>query len=104
MIVQNLNIGPYSHRVELYKNNIDLINQNVIEREFVMLRSYEFRNTVIYDTEMYFIEKDIFIDYIKSKFKNTNIQCEDLTSGLIFPVTLVENDSFSLKDLILIRI
>lgn len=96
MITQYINISDYKYRVELLKNNIDLVNQDVIEDSYIMIRSYEWRNGVIYDTDMYFIEKSLFYNYIyrRSQNKSDNI---DLTSGLVFPVTYQDFESFSLN-------
>lgn len=97
MITQYINISGYEFKTELLKNNIDLKTIDKVSGEFIMLRSYEFRNSIIYDKDMYFIEKSLFYDYIYKRKSNLSSDNTDLTSGLIFPVSSMDFESFSLN-------
>ena len=92
-ITSHITLGEYVHRLELLKNGIDLTGAEIEEHEFIMLRSYEFRNTVIYDTELYFIDREIFADYVKQLSQSGK---DGFKSGLIFPIANNDYESFSL--------
>lgn len=94
--IQNITLGEHSYLVELYKDKIDITGSDRIECEYVMLRSYEFRNSVIYDTEMYFVEKTLWNEYISRLKKSNDLLKDDLTSGLIFPIASMNYETFSL--------
>lgn len=96
MTIQNITLGEHSYLVELYKDKIDITGSDRIECEYVMLRSYEFRNSVIYDTEMYFVEKTLWNEYISRLKNSNNLLKDDLTSGLIFPIASMNYETFSL--------
>lgn len=96
MTIQNITLGEHSYLVELYKNKIDMTGSDRIECEYVMLRSYEFRNSIIYDTEMYFVEKTLWNEYISRLKNSNNLLKDDLTSGLIFPIASMNYETFSL--------
>ncbi len=98
MTIQNITLGEHIFLVELYKDKIDMKGGERLSNEYVMLRNYEFRNSVIYDTEMYFVEKSIWNEYIKRLKNSANNKCikDDLTSGLIFPIASMDYETFSL--------
>lgn len=96
MTIQNITLGEHTFLVELYKDKIDMKDGERLSCEYVMLRNYEFRNSVIYDTEMYFVEKSIWNEYIKRLKNSNNLLKEDLTSGLIFPIASMDYETFSL--------
>lgn len=98
MTRQNITLGEHTFLVELYKDKIDMKDGERLSVEYVMLRNYEFRNSIIYDTEMYFVEKSIWNEYVKrlQNSKNSNSIKDDLTSGLIFPIASMNYETFSL--------
>lgn len=96
MNIQNITLGEHSFLVELYKDKIDLDGPDRISNEYVMLRNYEFRNSIIYDTEMYFIEKSIWNEYLNRLQNGKELLKDDLTSGLIFPIASMDYETFSL--------
>ena len=98
MTIQNITLGEHTFFVELYKDKIDMKDGERLSVEYVMLRNYEFRNSIIYDTEMYFVEKSIWNEYVKrlQNSKNSNSIKDDLTSGLIFPIASMNYETFSL--------
>ena len=98
MTIQNITLGEHTFFVELYKDKIDMKDGERLSVEYVMLRNYEFRNSIIYDTEMYFVEKSIWNEYVKrlQNSKNSNSIKDDFTSGLIFPIASMNYETFSL--------
>ena len=98
MTIQNITLGEHTFFVELYKDKIDMKDGERLSVEYVMLRNYEFRNSIIYDTEMYFVEKSIWNEYVNrlQNSKNSNSIKDDLTSGLIFPIASMNYETFSL--------
>lgn len=97
MIRQSITLGNHSFLVDMYKDKIDLTDTDRIKEEYVMIRSYEFRNSVIYDTAMYFIEKSIWNEYVNRLYHGDELLLKkDLTSGLIFPISSMLKESFSL--------
>lgn len=98
MTIQNITLGEHTFFVKLYKDKIDMKDGERLSVEYVMLRNYEFRNSIIYDTEMYFVEKSIWNEYVKrlQNSKNSNSIKDDLTSGLIFPIASMNYETFSL--------
>lgn len=96
MQIQNITLGEHTFLVELYKDKIDMKGGERLSGEYVMLRNYEFRNSVIYDTEMYFVEKSIWNEYLNRLKNSKNLLKDDLTSGLIFPIASMNYETFSL--------
>lgn len=96
MTIQNITLGEHTFLVELYKDKIDMKGGERLSGEYVMLRNYQFRNSVIYDTEMYFVEKSVWNEYIKRLKNSNNLLKDDLTSGLIFPIASMDYETFSL--------
>lgn len=89
MIRQDIRIGDYSnigitltsykYIIDFYKHDVDDIS--VVYKNFVMLRKYNIINDIVYDTDIYFIDKGLFDENGKLK--------EDAT--IIYPAT---NGSF----------
>lgn len=87
--LQYISVGDVRYKAEFFKSNIDTEVSNVTGK-YVMLRSYAFMNNVLYDTDLYFVEKELFVSYINKKQEKDVNGNENLTSGLIFPVTGVD--------------
>ena len=82
---QTINIGDFKYIVDLYDATIDY--SPVIQKEYYIIRNVEFIGNVAYDTDIYFIEKEI---YEKMKENNT------ITTDLIaFPYHNSNFGSFS---------
>lgn len=83
-----INIGPYRYLIEHYDANTDLKN-NQYSAEFVMLRNYTIMNNIIYDNDIYIIEKKHMNDYI-DEIKN------GLSGNSIaFPITDTNTNNYS---------
>lgn len=93
--VQDISLNGITYRVELRKADIDLVGKNSITSNFVMLRSYNFQNSVLYDTDLYFVDKEIFNEYVSTYSENSESPSLNLGCGLIFPKT---NDYNSLQN------
>lgn len=82
MIRRNISINEYEYQVELYKAVSDL--NNSVSKKYVMLRKFYLTNNIAYDTDIYFIEKDLFW---KVTGLGTSEEKVILTDGtVIFPV------------------
>ena len=70
MIRQDIRIGDYTNKgesltsykfiVDLYKAGIDFAED--IKKNYVMIRKYNVVNEVIYDTDVYIIERELVND------------------------------------------
>lgn len=89
---QFISVGGVRYKAEmLYDNNA------LMQCEYVMLRSYAFKNNILYDTDLYFVEKELVSLYIKKKYnEKDNAGNEDLTSGLLFPAVSVNDTSITI--------
>ena len=47
MTIQNITLGEHTFFVELYKDKIDMKDGERLSVEYVMLRNYEFRNSIL---------------------------------------------------------
>lgn len=67
---------------------------------YTMLRSYAFKNNVLYDTDLYFVETELLSLYINKKLstkdESGNSGNEDLTSGLLFPAATANSDTVTI--------
>ncbi len=72
---QTVTLNNYKYIVELFKSQD---NTHKIKQKYVMLRRFDIINSVMYDTDIYFIEKTLFDDlYLNG----------ELTSGkIIYPI------------------
>lgn len=86
----NVNIGIYKYLIEYFDANIDLINDQYYA-EFVMLRNFTILNNIIYDNDIYIIEKKYFKEYAK-ELNNTH---KNYGSSLVFPIAKTKNNSYS---------
>lgn len=76
-----INIGPYRYLIEHYDANDDLKN-NQYYAEFIMLRNFTIMNNIIYDSDIYIIEKDHFNDYVDELKVNGSFG-----NSIAFPIT-----------------
>ena len=70
-----INLGNYQYICELYKNGIDFDNINY-KSKFIMLRKFEIYNDIMYDKDIFFIDKEIY-DKLE---KNT------ITDKIVYPI------------------
>ena len=70
-----INLGKYQYICELYKNGKDFIDYNY-QSKFVILRKFEIYNDIVYDKDIFFIEKDIY----NKLEKNTE------TNQIVYPI------------------
>lgn len=85
-------IGKFQYCAEYIQYNEDPLN--VQQRKFVMLRNFSLMNDVIYDNNIYFIDKDTFDKYYKDI--QDNVETND---KIVFPSSTSNNtysDSLSL--------
>ena len=76
-----INIGPYRYLIEHYDANDDLKN-NQYYAEFIMLRNFTIMNNIIYDSDIYIIEKNHFNDYVDELKINGSFG-----DSIVFPIT-----------------
>ena len=70
-----INLDNYQYICELYKNGIDFTD-NKCQSRFVILRKFEIYNDIVYDKDIYFIDKAIY-DKLE---KNTE------TKSIVYPI------------------
>ena len=70
-----INLGNYQYICELYKNQIDFTDKNY-KSKFVILRNFEIYNDIIYDKDIYFIDKDIY----------DSLTSGESTDKVVFPI------------------
>lgn len=71
MLRQTINISNHTYICDLYKADEDL--RKSVQREFVMLRRYDITDDIVYDTDIYFIEKSIINDVVSNLNDKTKI-------------------------------
>ena len=84
-----INIGSYKYLVEHYDANTDLKNNQYLA-EFVMLRNFTLTNNIIYDNDIYIIERKYFNEYIEELKLNGNYG-----NIIAFPVTDANINNYS---------
>jgi hypothetical protein len=67
---QNITINEHNYICDLYKADSDLNNE--VQKEFVMLRKYDVMSDIIYDTDIYVIEKSVLKEVI-ADLTNRNV-------------------------------
>lgn len=77
-----INIGSHKYLIEHY-NAIDDMKNSQYAAEFVMLRNFTIMNNIVYDNDIYIIQKDHLNEYIE-ELKNNNNKYGDSIS---FPIT-----------------
>lgn len=85
-----ININSYKYLVEYYDADKDMTNSQHYS-EFVMLRNFNVMNNIVYDTDIYFIERNLFYDYIKELKENNSSAGESIS----FPVTNLKVNAYS---------
>lgn len=78
-----INIDNYKFYLEYYKNDIDF-KDNVVNN-FVFIRNFEMYNDIVYDKDLFFIDKNIF----------ENIKDLEYNDKVVFPIKKENNISFS---------
>lgn len=90
-MIQNIvNIGVYKYLVEHYDANTDL-KDNQYSAEFLMLRNFSVLNNIIYDNDIYIIEREYFDTYKNELISNN----ESFGNTLAFPITNLKINSYS---------
>ena len=85
-----VNIGQYKYLVEYFDSNFDNLD-NQYYAEFVMLRNFTIMNNIIYDNDIYIIERKYFDEYI-NELRNNG---KDFGNILAFPITNLKVNSYS---------
>ena len=85
-----VNIGQYKYLVEYFDSNFDNLD-NQYYAEFVMLRNFTIMNNIIYDNDIYIIERKYFDEYI-NELRNNG---KDYGNILTFPITNLKVNSYS---------
>ena len=83
-----VNIGIYKYLVEHYDINVDL-KDNQYYSEFVMLRNFTIINDIIYDNDIYIIDKNHLSGYIDE------INKSELGQSVAFPITNSKVNNYS---------
>ena len=65
MIRQDISIKNYKYIVDLYKSGDSDMKENHTSK-YVMIRNFDVRNTVIYDSDIYFIEKSLLEEFLNN--------------------------------------
>lgn len=86
MIRQDVVINNYKYIVDVYKAETADLTENKYA-EYVMLRNYEFSNSIVNDKDIYIIEKSLLDEYIHNY--------DDSTNCIVFPQTNKEFTTFS---------
>ena len=74
---QIINISDFEYIVELYDVETDINKTDIIYNNYYILINISFMDNVAYDTDIYFIEKDIY-----ERIKNSN---SEITDYVAFP-------------------
>lgn len=84
---QIINISDFEYLVELYDVETDIVSADVVYDNYYILRNISFIDNIAYDTDIYFIEKNIY-----EKIKNSN---SEVTEYVAFPCHNSKFGSFS---------
>lgn len=90
MIRHTLNLNGYIYVADLYDAETDLKNEQYLKR-FVMLREFTLINNVVCDNDIYFIESDIFEEYIND-IKNNK---DEISDKIVFPIPNTHTTGYS---------
>ena len=71
----NMNLNKYNYICEFYKNGIDFID-NKCQSKFIILRKFNIYNDIVYDKDIFFIEKSLF----------DNINKNEQTDIIVYPI------------------
>ena len=86
MVRQDVVINNYKYIIDVYKAETADLTENRYA-EFVMLRNYEFSNSIVNDKDIYIIEKSLLNEYISSYSTSSN--------NIVFPKTNKDFTTFS---------
>jgi len=70
-----INLGNYQYICEFYKNGVDF-KDNRCQNKFMILRKFEIYNDIVYDKDIFFIEKTLF----------DNLENNKETDSIVFPI------------------
>ncbi len=70
-----INLGNYQYICELYKNKLDFDDKNY-QSKFIMLRKFEIYNDIVYDKDIFFIDKDIY----------DKLEKDNVTDKIVYPI------------------
>ena len=70
-----INLGDYQFLLEIYKSGIDFDALNN-DDEYVVLRNFEIYNDILYDKDIYFVQKDLY----------EKLQGQSSTKDIVFPI------------------
>lgn len=95
MIRKNLVLDDYTYIVDLYQHGVDDVG---VYKNYYILRSFELYNTEIFESDIYFVEREI-IDNFKRDFIDNNLlqvqygdNSNNLRNNIIYPDV---NNNFS---------
>ena len=83
-----INIGSHKYLIEHY-NAIDDLKDNQYSAEFVMLRNFTIMNNIIYDSDIYIIQKDHLNEYINE------LKSNKIWTSIAFPITDSDINNYS---------
>lgn len=81
MIRHTLDINGYIYVADLYDADIDMPDEQHV-KNFVMLREFTLINNVVCDNDIYFIDTDIFSEYIEDIKKSDR----EISDKIVFPI------------------
>ena len=93
MIRHILNISNYKYVCDLYDAYTDMKNEQYTST-FVMLRVFTLNNNVVCDDDIYFVDTDVFDEYIEDLKSHNDIH-NTTSRKLIFPITTTQVQGYS---------
>ena len=90
MIRHTLNISGYTYVADLYDANIDMVNEQHT-KYFIMLREFTLINNVVCDNDIYFIDSEIFNEYIND-IRNSK---DEVSDKIVFPIPNSKSTGYS---------
>lgn len=69
MIRQNIILGDYIYICDLYHSFLDNDELHDYSQQYVMLRKFNITNNIVYDTDIFFVEKDLLNEVLNSSDK-----------------------------------
>lgn len=86
---QELNISDYKFVAEYFDSYLDMNQNEIVTKKFIMLRNFSLMNNIAVDDDIYFIEKEVFDEYIN---KLRNNEDNDL---IVFPIPNTSSSGYS---------
>ena len=90
MIRHTLNISGYTYVADLYDANVDMVNEQHT-KYFIMLREFTLINNVVCDNDIYFIDSEIFNEYIND-IRNSK---DEVSDKIVFPIPNSKSTGYS---------